>query len=94
MPDYRIVSDHGHTGQTFQAPDDQTAEKIGREQSLGLATAKKTGYRLERHPEGDGDQVQWVVVVAWMPRRVHDHPGGLETTVPPTTTHPGPPEAR
>lgn len=69
MPSYRLIGDHGASVGEFDAGDDQAAEQAARELSLSVATARSTGYRLERE-----DEHGWRAVFTWMPARVSRAP--------------------
>lgn len=79
MPRYRLIADHGHPFEEFDASDDGTAEVAARDMSVHAPTAKGTGYRLETAAAGDG----WRLVTAWVPRWVARALGGLDDTVRP-----------
>lgn len=78
MSRYRLIADHGHPFEAFEARDDGEAEAVARDLAERAPTAKKTGYRLEIQRDA-----VWQTVRAWMPRRVVATPGAPDQLVHP-----------
>lgn len=86
MTSYRLIGDHGASVGEFDADDDKAAERAARELSESVATARSTGYRLERE-DGNG----WFAVLTWMPARVSHSPIPVNNLVtPPKPERPTP----
>lgn len=83
MPHYRLVADHGHSVAEFVAADDEAAETHARGLSSTIATVKTVGFRLEKQLADD-----WSDLASWLPRRIHDTPGGRDILVQPHSKPP------